>query len=120
MKANRIYLKVPVIINLVADHLNVLPDEVISVRRNREFIKAKHIAMYFSHEFTPLSFAEIGLHFNGKDHSTISHAIKSVRNQKEIYTSYRNEIDQIEKELERHAVYDRDFVRYESYDTDNT
>ena len=34
----------------------------------------RHIAMYLARQLTPLSLEEIGMHFDGRDHSTILHA----------------------------------------------
>lgn len=120
MNENKFYLEPSVIINTIADFMKMSPDEVISTDRHRLNIRAKHIAMYFMREFTPLSLKEIGwFYFNHKDHCTVIHAVKQVNNQQDIYTAYRNEIKQIEKILISHAKYDPQFEKYEKYETES-
>ena len=44
---------------------------------------SKQIAMYLSKEMTNSSLKTIGLHFGGRDHSTVVHACNSIENAKE-------------------------------------
>ncbi|TRZ80533.1 hypothetical protein D4R86_04235 [bacterium] len=104
------------IINQVADYFNLLPENVICTERKREYIKAKHIAMYAFRTFTNLSLREIGYNFNNKDHATVLHAIKSVNDQRSIYQKYRNELDNIMHIIENKI--DFEFDKYRNYDTD--
>jgi len=119
MNGNIYYLEPAEIISTVARNLNVSPEQVISTRRKREYIKAKHIAMYFCRQFTDYSTEKIGEFFNGKDHSTIIHATKSVNNQKDIYKLYRKQLELILEELEIQAGDEVDSQKYKNYDTDN-
>ena len=45
-------------------------NELLSGRRSREFVHARHIAMYLAREYTTLSFPQIGRAMN-KDHTTV-------------------------------------------------
>ena len=104
------------IINQVADYFNLPPENVICTKRKKEYIKAKHIAMYALRKFTDFSLSEIGYNFNNKDHSTVLHAIRSVNNQRDIYKNYRNELDYIMHIIENKV--DFEFDKYRNYDTD--
>jgi len=120
MNGNKIYLEAPVIINTVADYFKLPLENVICINRKREFIKAKHIAMYCCRKFTDMSFNKISEWFN-KDHATIIYAIHSVENQDEIYKAYHNELNQILKKLNMMANDDLEFSEdYRNYETDNT
>ncbi len=46
--------------------------------RKKEIVEARQIAMYLSKTMTKSSLKTIGLHFGGRDHSTVVHAIESV------------------------------------------
>ena len=48
--------------------------------RKREVVEARQIAMYVIKCRTKLSFAEIGGLCGGKDHATVLHSIKTVKN----------------------------------------
>jgi len=104
------------IINQVADYFNLPPENVICTKRKREYIKAKHIAMYALRKFTDFSLREIGYNFNNKDHSTVLHAIKSVNNQRDIYRDYRDDLNHIMYNIENKIDYE--FDKYRNYDTD--
>jgi len=45
-------------------------NELLSGRRSKEFVHARHIAMYLAREYTTLSFPQIGRAMN-KDHTTV-------------------------------------------------
>ena len=53
-------------------------DQIIGKGRRKELALARQIAMYLSREMTECSLKTIGLHFGGRDHSTIIHACKQI------------------------------------------
>ena len=116
MNGNKVYLKTEEVINIVAGFYELPVENVICTKRKREWIKAKHIAMYFCRLFTPLSLAAIGERFNGKDHATVLHAIESVEGQKDIYRAYRTELNEILRRLKTRE--DLEFEKYKMYNTE--
>ena len=54
-------------------------DQIIGKGRKKELALARQIAMYLSREMTECSLKTIGLHFGGRDHSTIIHACKQIK-----------------------------------------
>ena len=63
---------------IVSDHYN-LPDDMLRAKsRKKEVAHVRQIAMYLSKELTKNSLKTIGLHFGGRDHSTVIHAIQCV------------------------------------------
>lgn len=117
MNGNKVYLEAPVIINTVANHFKLPPENVICTQRKREYIKAKYIAMYCFKQFTDFSLSRIGMHFNGKDHATVIYAIHSVENQADIYKDYRTELSAILCKL--NLKVESEFDKYKNYETDN-
>lgn len=53
--------------------------EMKSARRNREVARPRQIAMYLCKAFTPASLPSIGRRFGGRDHTTVIHALRRIR-----------------------------------------
>lgn len=54
--------------------------ELCSTNRQRNIVLPRQQAMFFIKHNTKLSLSEIGEKFSGKDHATVLHAIKTIRN----------------------------------------
>ena len=68
--------------------------------RKREIVQARQVAMFFSKQFTPHSLKNIGLHFGGRDHSTVIHATQSVENQIDTDERFRESIETLRRRIE--------------------
>jgi chromosomal replication initiator protein len=62
----------------VSDYFQVAPRLVRSQRRNPSILWPRQVGMYLARELTPLSLAQIGAYFGGRDHSTVLHACRKV------------------------------------------
>ncbi len=62
----------------VAAHFNINADLLRDKTRKKEIVLPRQIAMYMVKEMTNHSLKTIGLHFGGRDHSTVLHAINHV------------------------------------------
>jgi chromosomal replication initiator protein len=63
---------------LISEHFNITRDLISGESRRKEVALARHIAIYLSKQFTASSLKTIGLHFSGRDHSTVIHSIKYI------------------------------------------
>lgn len=63
---------------IVGEHLSVEVELMKAKTRKRDIVQARQIAMYFAKEMTRHSLKSIGLHFGGRDHSTVIHALQTV------------------------------------------
>ena len=63
----------------VAEHFNVKLSDMHSSRRSRTVARPRQIAMFLSKNLTTRSLPEIGRKFGGRDHTTVIHAIKKVK-----------------------------------------
>jgi chromosomal replication initiator protein len=63
----------------VADYYKVRMSDLLSKRRNRSVARPRQIAMALSKELTSHSLPEIGDAFGGRDHTTVLHACKRIR-----------------------------------------
>lgn len=62
----------------VATSYNLPADALCSKRKTQEIALARQVAMYLSRSLTNSSLKAIGLHFGGRDHSTVIHACTQV------------------------------------------
>ena len=63
----------------VAEHFNVKISDMHSSRRSRTVARPRQIAMFLSKNLTTRSLPEIGRKFGGRDHTTVIHAIKKIK-----------------------------------------
>ena len=87
-----------IIIEKISEYYKLDISELKTRCRDREFVKARQITMYFLRELTTLSQARIGS-FYIRDHATVLYACIQVRNLYDTDKKYRNEIDTIRKNI---------------------
>lgn len=86
---------------LVCKHYSIKISEIKSSRKTKSLTLPRQIAMYLSREYTSCSFPAIGEKFGNKDHSTVIHAVKSIKNKLKDDISLKNALTILEKELQR-------------------
>jgi chromosomal replication initiator protein len=64
----------------VADHFQLKVLDLESPNRSRSIVRPRQVAMYLSRILTPRSFPEIGKRFGDRDHTTVMHAVTTVKN----------------------------------------
>ena len=62
-----------------ADYFGLTIDDLSGTSRSRVLVTARQIAMYLCRELTDLSLPKIGQAFGGRDHTTVMHANRKVR-----------------------------------------
>lgn len=87
------------IIGEVAKIYSVEPDEMRSQRRTANISQARKVAIYVIQEVTGLPYEAIGQEFNGRDHSTVVYAIKSVKEEMERDSGFRSIVEDIIKNI---------------------
>ncbi len=102
IKEARPVLTIESIQSVVCEYLSIPEDLVRARTRKREVVQARQVAMFFSKEITNHSLKTIGLHFGGRDHSTVIHAVRSVENQRDTDPSFREMVSAVKKKLELH------------------
>jgi len=84
----------------VCEYFSIPEDLLRAKTRKQEIVNARQIAMYIAKELTNSSLKTIGLHFGGRDHSTVIHAYQSVEDQMRIDTKYQATVSQIKRRLQ--------------------
>jgi chromosomal replication initiator protein len=75
----------------VAQYYKIRVADLMSKRRNRAVARPRQIAMSLAKELTERSYPEIGDAFGGKDHTTVLHACKRIRELRESDTRVRED-----------------------------
>lgn len=87
------------IIEVVAEHFGVNPDDITSKKRNSEFVLPRQIAMYLCRELTDTSLSNIGKYLGKKDHTTVMHGIQKIANEIDTNEDLKNKVDIIKKKI---------------------
>jgi chromosomal replication initiator protein len=83
------------IIETVADYYKVPVNNIREKNRRKEVAFCRQLAMYIVKSFTNYSLKSIGLHFGGRDHSTVIHAIRNIEHLKKNDKTILSDIDNI-------------------------
>jgi chromosomal replication initiator protein len=75
-----------------ADYFGLSLEDLTGTSRSRVLVTARQIAMYLCREMTDLSLPKIGQAFGGRDHTTVMHANRKVR---ELMTERRSIYNQV-------------------------
>jgi hypothetical protein len=84
----------------VAAYYKVQPSSMVSQRRSREIAYPRQVAMYLAAELTPKSLPAIGRYFGGRDHTTVMHAIRAVRERMENDAELALDVEALRERLE--------------------
>ncbi len=87
------------IISVVAEHFGVKPEDIVSKKRNSEFVQPRQVVMYLCRELTSVSQVNIGKILGKKDHTTVIHGVKKIETEMETNEELRIKIDTIKKKL---------------------
>ena len=88
---------------IVCEHLGISQEKLRGKTRKRDVVRARQIAMYFTKKHTQHSLKDIGLHFGGRDHSTVIHANNAVEDRMADDESFRDTVNTIGQKLDRHG-----------------
>lgn len=92
-----------VIMEVTAKYFNITKKDLLGKSKAQPVVHTRHIAMYLCRELTDLSLPRIGKTFGGKDHSTVSHAIKRIRDELNKKQDTYDEIQQITQLIKNHT-----------------
>lgn len=67
------------IVSIVGEHCGVPAKDILGEKRRPDLVQARQIAMYLCRELLGHSYPVIGRMFGGKDHSTVMHGVKKIK-----------------------------------------
>lgn len=85
----------------VADHYDIRMVDMTSKRRPENIAFPRQVAMYLARQLTESSLSVIGDAFGGRDHGTVLHACRAVKDRMETDGQVRQTVGYLEKQLMR-------------------
>ena len=73
-------LTVEEIVRRVSETTKIKQKDIVGKRRTMEIAEARQISIYLCREILGTPLVSIGMHFGGRDHSTVLHACKVIEN----------------------------------------
>ena len=89
------------IISKVCEHYNIDEAAIHTKTRKREIVQVRQIAMFLAKKHTENSASKIGQLIGKRDHATVLHACKTVKDLIEVDKSFKAEIEEIESSIKR-------------------
>ncbi|MDT5036062.1 MAG: chromosomal replication initiator protein [Micromonosporaceae bacterium] len=84
-----------------SDYFGVSLDDLRGHSRSRVLVNARQVAMYLCRELTDLSLPRIGQAFGGRDHTTVMHADRKIRQQMAERRSLYNQIAELTNRIKQ-------------------
>ncbi len=78
-------------------------DDLCSSSRSRQLVTARQIAMYLCRELTELSLPKIGQAFGGRDHTTVMHADRKIRELMGERRAIYNQVTELTARIRNHS-----------------
>ena len=87
------------IVTKVCAHYNLDERSIHTKTRKREIVQVRQIAMYLAKKHTDHSSSKIGQLIGNRDHATVLHACKMVKDLVDVDKSFKTELEEIEKSI---------------------
>lgn len=87
------------IVDIVADHFSLTPQEIYSKNRSKNIAYPRQIAMYMCRRYLNMSLVDIGKAIGDKDHTTVMHACKKIEEDLKEDASLQNTLDILVKKI---------------------
>jgi chromosomal replication initiator protein len=97
----RFTVNIDIIQKKVAEHFDLRISDMTSKRRPENIAFPRQIAMFLARQMTESSLNTIGEAFGGRDHGTVLHACRLVKDRMEIDAHVRQVVNYLEKQLLR-------------------
>ena len=92
-------LTIEQIIQMTSKHFNVPEERFMKKDRKKHIALARQVAMYLSVELTNHSTVNIGLHFGGRDHTTVIYAHRMINARMEKDRTFNKKVKELRKRL---------------------
>ncbi len=89
------------ILHATGEYFNLTMDELTSKSRTRTLVTARQIAMYLLRELTEMSLPKIGQVLGGRDHTTVIHADRKIRELMAERRTIYNQVTELTNEIKR-------------------
>ncbi len=83
----------------VCDHFNLKISQLDSRARTQQVAYARQVAMYLSSQLTDKSHVQIGIHIGNRNHATVIHALKQIKDMMEVDERVRLDVEELMETL---------------------
>ena len=97
----RVSINIEWIQKKVAEHYDIRLADMTSKRRPENIAFPRQVAMFLARQMTESSLNAIGEAFGGRDHGTVLHACRLVKDRMEVDPNVRQTVHYLEKQLQR-------------------
>ena len=87
------------IIEVVAEHFGVSPEDITSKKRNSEFVQPRQVVMCLCRKLTDTSYVNIGKLLGKKDHTTIIHGVNKIEDELKNNDELASKVETIKKKI---------------------
>ena len=87
------------IINVVAEHYAIRPEDIKSQSRMKDIVLPRQVAMYLIRRLNDLPLSKVGELLGGRDHSTVIHGFEKIDREISVNEDLRNTIEILKKKL---------------------
>ena len=84
---------------IVCDYFGIPVESINAKTRKREIVQVRQISMFFAKKYTHLPLSVIGAYCGNKDHATVLHACRTIRNLSETDKKMKQYISDIDKKM---------------------
>ncbi len=93
----------PTIMAQTASYFSLSVEDLCGTSRSRVLVNARQIAMYLCRELTDLSLPKIGQAFGGRDHTTVMHADRKIRQLMAERRSIYNQVTELTNRIKQQS-----------------
>lgn len=83
----------------VCNHFNLKLSQIDSRTRTQQIAYARQMAMYLASQLTDKSHVQIGVHIGNRNHATVIHAIKQIKDMMEVDEQTRTDVEELLAEI---------------------
>lgn len=88
------------VMTMVSNYFHISVDEILSRKRKKEIILARHVAMYLCYELMHMTYSDIGRSFGDLNHSTVMHAVRKIEGSLSEDASLQEDLQLLKKSLQ--------------------
>lgn len=99
IESNRKTLSIDDIFSHICEFFSISREELVNKGRKKEVVYPRQIMMYILRSELDLSFSRIGEIFNGRDHTTVLHAVEKIQKERELNEKTKSDILSVKESL---------------------
>ncbi len=84
----------------VSEYYNIRLSDMIGPKRLRSYARPRQVAMYLAKQLTSRSLPEIGRRFGGRDHTTVMHGVRRIKELKQTDGQIAEDVEMLRRALE--------------------